>query len=64
MDYIKENSRIWDTRAESDDKWSIPVSSEFIQNAKNGDWSIVLTPTKKVPREWFPDEMKSKKYYA
>lgn len=61
MDYIKENSKIWDTRAESDDIWSIPVSSEIIQNAKNGDWSIVLTPTKKVPLEWFPDDMKSKK---
>lgn len=61
MDYVKENSKIWDTRAESNDTWSIPVSSEAIQHAKNGDWSIVLTPTKTVPRDWFPDDMKSKK---
>ena len=61
MDYVKENSKIWDVRAENNDIWSIPVSSEIIQLAKNGIWSIVLTPNKTVPLDWFPDEIKSKK---
>lgn len=61
MDYVKENSKIWDNRAESNDTWSIPVTSETIQSAKNGSWSIVVTPSKAVPLDWFPDEIQSKK---
>lgn len=61
MDYVKENSVIWDSRAENDDIWSRPVSSDMIQAAKNGDWSIVLTPTKPVPRDWFPEQVEGKK---
>lgn len=61
MDYVKENSKIWDVRAENNDTWSIPVSSETIQRAKNGIWSIVLTPSKTVPLDWFPNEIQNKK---
>lgn len=61
MDYVKNNSEIWDKRAENDDVWSIPVSSEMIELARKGIWDIVLTPTKKVPHSWFPDVMLNKK---
>lgn len=61
MDYIRENSRIWDKRAENNDIWSTPVSSETIQLAKAGIFDLVLTPRKTVPRHWFPDDLKSKK---
>lgn len=57
MDHIKENARIWDIRAENNDRWSVPVSSDEITGAKKGSWSIVLTPEKKVPRDWFPQDM-------
>lgn len=40
MKYIEENSRIWDTRSENNDIWSIPVTSEIIELAKKGDWII------------------------
>nr|WP_250890805.1 class I SAM-dependent methyltransferase [Sphingobium nicotianae] len=33
--------------------WSIPVSPEEIARAREGDWSVVLTPKKFVPRSWF-----------
>ena len=61
MDYVVENGKIWDNRAESNDKWSTPVTSEMIQLAKNDNWSIVLTPSKPVPRGWFPEVIKIKK---
>lgn len=61
MDYIKENSEIWDKRAEDNDVWSVPVTSEVIQLAKNGIWNIVLTPHKTVPMDWFPTDIKTKK---
>lgn len=61
MEYIKENSKIWDERSENSDTWSIPVSSEMIEQARKGEWNIVLTPTKSIPRNWFPDNLKDKK---
>ena len=54
MSYIEENSKIWDDRAENNDVWSIPVTSEMIGQARKGVWSIVLTPAKPVPKDWFP----------
>lgn len=60
-DYIKLNEIAWNKRAENNDEWSQPVSSEIIEAAKNGNWSIVLTPSKKVPADWFPSDLKGKK---
>lgn len=61
MNYIEENRVIWDERAQNNDKWSIPVTSEMVNLARNGTWSIVLTPQKPVPVNWFPDKMNEKK---
>ena len=61
MKYIEENSTIWDERSENNDIWSIPVTSEMIQKAREGIWSILLTPTKPVPANWFPNELRGKK---
>lgn len=61
MSYIEENSKIWDKRVEQNDKWSVPVSSEIISQAREGMWSIVLTPVKPVPKDWFPDSLAGKK---
>ena len=33
--------------------WGIPISHEEYVNAQNGKWSVLLTPTKPVPAEWF-----------
>lgn len=62
MKYIEENSKIWDKRAENNDKWSVPVSSEVISQAREGIWNIVLTPVKSVPKDWFPDIFEGKKF--
>ena len=61
MKYIEENAKIWDRRSENEDKWSVAVSSETVAKAKEGNWSIVLTPTKPVPASWFPDTLVGKK---
>lgn len=61
MNYIVENGKIWDDRSENNDTWSIPVTSEMVEQAKNGTWSIVLTPTKTVPACWFPDSLNGMK---
>lgn len=61
MEYIKENSKIWDERSENNDIWSIPVTSDMVKLAREGIWSIVLTPTKPVPADWFPEKLDKKR---
>ena len=61
MKYIEENKRIWDKRSENNDIWSIPVTSDMVRLAKEGKWSIVLTPQKPVPSSWFSQNLANKK---
>ena len=64
MTYIEANSQIWDKRSENSDVWSIPVSKEEVERAREGEWSIVLTPTKPVPANWFPEKLEGKRCFA
>lgn len=56
-DTLERSARYWDAQAARSERWSNPVDSETIIRARKGDWSIVLTPDKAVPRSWFPDEL-------
>jgi 2-polyprenyl-3-methyl-5-hydroxy-6-metoxy-1,4-benzoquinol methylase len=49
------NSKTVDTWVENDWEWGRPISHEEFLMAQNGGWSVVLTPTKPVPKEWFCD---------
>lgn len=53
MDIRSYNREAWNRRVASGNPWTVPVSSETIAAARLGEWEIVLTPTKPVPREWF-----------
>ena len=48
------NQQAWDKAVERGSQWTIPVSPAGIADARNGQWEIVLTPEKSVPRQWFP----------
>ena len=53
---IREHNRLaWDRQVEDGNEWTVPVGREAIDAARNGQWTIVLTPTKPVPRAWLPD---------
>ncbi|MCL4133776.1 UNVERIFIED_CONTAM: hypothetical protein GTU68_004695 [Idotea baltica] len=54
-DIAAYNRAAWDCQVRKKNRWTIPVSPEKIQQARNDDWQIILTPEKPVPREWFPD---------
>lgn len=54
---LEHNRRAWDEAVQRRSEWTIPVSPQEIAAARAGDWRIVLTPTKAVPRTWFPDDM-------
>jgi SAM-dependent methyltransferase len=55
MNIFEHNSTAWDKYSENGIEWSIPVTSEEIERARGGDWKVILTPLKAVPREWFGD---------
>ena len=54
MDIVKHNKSAWDSYVEKKDRWTIPVKDEELKNVRNGNWGIVLTPNKPVPKDWFP----------
>lgn len=55
MDVRSFNAMAWDHEVDAGNVWTIPVTSESVAAARAGDWSIVLTPRRPVPREWFPE---------
>jgi SAM-dependent methyltransferase len=54
MEIARYNREAWNREVEKGCIWTIPVDQSVIANARNGQWTIVLTPNKPVPREWFP----------
>ena len=54
------NRDAWDHDASIGGRWSQPVTPEQIREARNGEWSIVLTESKSVPRHWFGDEIEGR----
>ena len=54
MDYTQINAQAIDRWVESGWEWGVPVSHEVYAAACRGSWSMLLTPTKPVPKEWYP----------
>lgn len=57
MEIRAYNRLAWNKQVENQNKWTIPVSPEVIAAAKNDQWEVLLTPTKSVPRNWFPPQL-------
>ena len=53
-DILGYNRHAWDRQVERGNRWTVPVGPDDIARARQGDWRIVLTPTKPVPADWFP----------
>ena len=49
------NRQGWNAKSDGCDRWSIPVDAAAIAAARRGEWSVVLTPSRPVPRGWFGD---------
>lgn len=60
MSYQEINSKTIDRWVDEGWEWGTPIDHETFEKAVSGEWSVLLTPTKAVPREWF-GEMKGKK---
>lgn len=55
MDYTQINAKAVDRWIEDGWEWGVPISHEQFEDALNGKWSMLLTPNKPVPKEWYPD---------
>lgn len=53
--YTDINSSIIDSWVENNWEWGVPISHETYEKALQGEWNVLLTPTKPVPKSWFPD---------
>ncbi len=54
MEYIEINAKTIDQWVEDGWEWGKPISHQEYIDAQQGRWSVLLTPTKPVPQEWFP----------
>lgn len=53
MDFLTHNREAWNQQVEEGNIWTRPVDSLIIEKAKKGMWSVLFSPTKPVPLEWF-----------
>ena len=65
---INDNRYYTDINSKTIDKWvgegwcwGEPISREVYKKAVNGEWGVLLTPSKPVPHEWFLPYLKNNK---
>jgi SAM-dependent methyltransferase len=54
LDVRAYNREAWNRQVEAGNQWTVPVTAEEIAAARRGNWQILLTPSRPVPREWYP----------
>lgn len=55
MDVIAYNRAAWDRESREGSAWCMPVTADVIAAARQGAWSVILTPCKPVPATWLGD---------
>jgi len=56
VDILKHNEIAWDKQSsDAQSPWVQPVPPAEIDAARQGNWQVILTPTKPVPEHWFGD---------
>ncbi|MCA9126279.1 MAG: class I SAM-dependent methyltransferase [Planctomycetales bacterium] len=54
MDVRGHNRIAWDRNVEAGNRWTQPVTQQVIDQARAGEFQVLLTPSRPVPRDWFP----------
>lgn len=54
MNVREQNIKNWEEKVKSGNRWTVPVGPDEIRKARMGEWSVCVTQTKTVPRNWFP----------
>lgn len=61
INYTKINAKTIDQWIKEGWEWGKPISHETYVKALHHNWSVLLTPTKPMPKEWFPKSLKGLK---
>ena len=55
MDIRRWNQEAWDRKVTEGVPWAQPVTEQIIAEVRAGNWDIILTPLKPVPKSWLGD---------
>ena len=55
MDYSEINAQAIDRWIRDGWEWGVPIAHQAYLDTLAGNWDVVLTPTKPVPKAWFGD---------
>lgn len=55
MDILSYNRHAWDAQVARGNRWTLMVDGETIRRARQGEWQVVLTPSKPIPSDWYPN---------
>ena len=61
MNYQEINAKTVDGWVEGGWTWGKPIDHETYAQAVKGDWQLLLTPTRPMPKAWLFDQMQGKK---
>lgn len=56
-----QNQQAWDQHVANSVGWTVPVESDVIAKARNGEFNISLCWRESVPRQWFPHQLSGAK---
>ena len=48
------NRRAWDRAVDDANPWTVPVDAAAVAKARRGELELLLTPSRFVPRSWYP----------
>ncbi|KHE72178.1 class I SAM-dependent methyltransferase [Halobacillus sp. BBL2006] len=55
------NQKVWNKKVEENVSYTQPVSKSVIEKSNSGNWEISVTASRKVPRDWFPENIRGMK---
>lgn len=61
MKYTEINSKAWDSIVSEGCEWTRPISHEDYERNINGKLELFLTPSKPIPENWWPSNIKDLK---
>ncbi len=60
--YTLVNAKAIDDWVENGWEWGVPISKQEYQDALNGEWKMLLTPQKPVPKKWYEPILKDNSF--
>ncbi len=52
MNVLAHNRAAWNQESLEGSRWTTPVDAETISRARDGEWDLILTPLRSVPKDW------------